>query len=73
MVSAALLRKGGAFGTKKPGQKCLGTSKYGLTNKTGWYTMVFHTVILCPSMGILPNMVILPQDMVAVKKKVEHF
>ena len=32
--------------------------------------MIFHTVIVCPFVAILPNMVILPQVGTAVKYKV---
>ena len=31
--------------------------------------MIFHTVVVCPFVAILPNMVILSQDVEAVKRK----
>ena len=41
-----------------------------LTKKEEYATMVLHTVIVCPFVAIIPNMVILSQEGTAVKGKV---
>ena len=47
------------------------TPNYSLTKSENYVTMIFHTVIVCLSMDIPSNMVILPQY-VDVVKKVKH-
>ena len=44
------------------------TQNYALTKTAHYVTMIFHTVIVCLSMDIPSNMVILPQYVDVVKK-----
>ena len=44
--------------------------KYALTKKNGCDKMVIHTVVVCPSVAIRSNMVILPQMEADVKHQV---
>ena len=60
----------GAERKQKRGQKAPKLQNYTLTTAVGCYIMKLHTVIVCLSMAILPNMVILPQDVDAVKYEV---
>ena len=43
------------------------TQNYALTKTANYVTMILRTVIVCLSMGIPSNMVILPQDGDVVK------
>ena len=52
---------------KKPELKLRICGKSSLTKSAGYGTMIIHTVILCLSMGIPSNKVILPQEKDAVK------
>lgn len=57
-------------GAKKPERKLRICGNYSLTKSAQYDTMVIHTVIVCLSMGIPPNVVILPQEQDAVKYQV---
>ena len=65
-----ILDGAGEKSAKKRGTEPRNCGKYSLTNQRGDDKMVVHTVVVCPFVAILPNMVILSQDMGGVNTKV---
>ena len=61
------------LGNKKSEEIPRKTRKNPLTNGRAWCKMEVHTVGMYVLEAILPNMVILPQDMAAVKTKLGYF